>query len=60
MAERVTACDSVCTQKNMPMGLEDGKDLTLDWDERLPLSTPGRDMNKEAFVAEVFNRKCSS
>ena len=42
------------------MGLEDGKDLTLDWDGRLPLFTPGSDMNKEAFVAEVFDRKCLS
>ena len=42
------------------MGLEDGKDLILDWDGRLPLSTPGTDMNKEAFVAEVSGRKCSS
>ncbi len=44
----------------MPMGLEDDKDLTLDWDGRLPLFTPGSDMNREAFVAEVFDRKCWS
>jgi len=60
VAERVTACESVCTQRNMPMGLEDDKDLTLDWDGRLPLFTPGSDMNREAFVAEVFDRKCWS
>ncbi len=45
VAERVTACDSMCTQRNMPTGTEDVKDLTLDWDGRLPLSTV--DMNKK-------------
>ncbi len=38
VAARVTACDSMCTQRNMPTGPEEVEDLTLDWDGRLPLS----------------------